>query len=215
MNMHARHGWAPLALAVALAAPVAAQQQTAARPRTRESDVPASRLDSRHPSPAGEAQPPEEWGEPGAYYHALARMVGTWDVRISRWDPSGRKVEVFDAQAVIQPTLNEHYVEENLAAMGADHPYKAHGVTGYNTDRGQVESLWFDTESTAVKSFTGALTLPGDEFMLRGAGLGPDAQSPDTRLTTRFLSDDEFVVIETRDVGGRAQKVVERLYSRK
>lgn len=160
--------------------------------------------------------PPEEWGVPGAYHHALARMAGTWDVKVTFQTGSVPAARELHAEAVIQQTMGELYLEENLSGGPREHPYRAHGVTGFNRVSGRVESVWFDNASTALQSYSGEMTLPGDKFVMRGKTTDPTTkQTVDTRCDVKILSEDEFVVTDYQVVGGQNRKVMERLYTRK
>jgi len=175
----------------------------------------AQKTPDRAMGAAAESLPPEDWGTPGAYHHALARIAGTWDVKITEEQP-GETAREFYAEAVIQPTMGERYVEETLSGGPRDRLYRAHGVTGFNTLSGRVERVWFDNRTTEMRSFSGKMTLPGDEFILHGKTVDPMTRRPDdARTVLKILSDDEFVVTDFVTHDGHERRVEERVYTRK
>lgn len=198
MNVTRTTTWAAVALFGAL--PLAAQQMTTTS-ATRSAGGP--RADGREPPAA-------------AYHRALTRMAGTWDVKIEIPALGSSAAREFDAEAVIQPTMDEYYVEENLSGGDRAHPYRAHGVMGYNEASGNVESVRFDNTGAGLRTSTGTLTLPGDEFVLEGNTTDPmTGRTIGVRTVVKILSNDEFVVTDHRMVDGRERQVMKRLYSRK
>lgn len=153
---------------------------------------------------------------PDAYHAALTRMAGTWDVRIATWENAGANPVRGEAEADITLTLGERFLEETLSGRLHGIDFQAHGLIGYNDVTHRVETVWVDNRSNAMNRLTGSVTLPGDEFRLKGSGVVAGARrAVDLHQDIRIISADEFAVTLYSHRDGKDVKIMERVYSRK
>lgn len=156
-----------------------------------------------------------EVGRPGPEHAELAKLVGSWDLKLrSRTDPAEDWTEV-DGTMTAHPILGGRFVVEEWHAVVMDTPFEGFGLLGFDRLRGCYTSLWTDSFSTWTVTSTGARVGPG---VIEFRGDMIDVVSPSGRpfRTVETMIDDDHIRSELFDsVGGVETRMGEVLGTRR
>ncbi len=177
MNRTQIRSWLPLsaALVLAIAAPVAAQDDKAAAPPL---------------TPAQQAEM-DAWvkaGTPGAAHAELAKTVGTYDLSIRHWQAPGTEASVEKGTATRAMVLDGRVLVEDMSSTMMGQPFRGHGMHGYDNVTGKHWSTWNDNMSTGLMTSEGQCDANG-ACTFNGSWVDPVKKTPVTsRMTTRRTS---------------------------
>ena len=173
MNRTQIRSWFPLsaALALAIAAPVAAQDKAAAPSLT--------------PAQQAEMDAWTKAGTPGAAHAELAKTVGTYDLAIRHWQAPGTEASVVKGTATRTMVLDGRVLVEDMSSTMMGQPFTGHGMHGYDNVTGKHWSTWNDNMSTGLMTSEGSCDASG-ACTFTGSWVDPVKKTTATsRMTTR------------------------------
>ncbi len=177
MNRTQIRAWFPLsaALALAIATPLAAQDDKAATPPL---------------TPAQQAEM-DAWvkaGTPGAAHAELAKTVGSYDLAIRHWQAPGTEASVEKGTATRTMVLDGRVLVEDMSSTMMGQPFTGHGMHGYDNVTGKHWSTWNDNMSTGLMTSEGSCDASG-ACTFKGSWVDPVKKTTVTsRMTTRRTS---------------------------
>jgi hypothetical protein len=136
----------------------------------------------------GEQPAMPEMGRP-AQMDKLAFMAGDWSVATEfKMDPSGEWMKS-EGNSTVEPMLEGCIQRMNYEGDMMGMPFKGIGLTTYNRETGQYDTVWFDTMGAKMSTMSGDFNDDGDLVME-----GPDTwqgQEFLARSVSKKVSDDE------------------------
>jgi hypothetical protein len=157
-----------LALAVAMAAPAAAQQGE--KPMTPEQKA---QMDA--------------WMKamtPGKQHQDLAAKVGTWEGSVSMWEAPGQAPQVSQARAERTMGLGGRVMLDHWTGTMMGMPFEGLGMTGYDNVTGKYWTTWSDNFGTGVMTSNGTC----DPDPKKGCSYGGSYIDPITGKDTKNRS---------------------------
>jgi len=155
-------------------------------------------------------------GQPGPPHKALAKTVGSYDLKIKSWgDPSAPPMEEVGT-ATREMILDGRVLVEDVASSMMGMPFNGHGMTGFDNVTGKYWSAWMDSMSTGVMVSEGSC----DEHQTcqyTGGWHDPiSKQLVTVRMTSRWTSP-TMQVFEMHGPGqdGKEMKMMEITYTKK
>ena len=154
-----------------------------------------------------------EFMTPGAPHAELAGWAGEWNVTMKMWqDPSAPAMET-TGKVTKSMILGGRYLSEEVEANVMGMPMKGMGLTGYNNQTKEYESIWIDTMGTGMLYTTG--TKEGDKITLHGEYPDPmTGGMAKVKMTMKIQDADHYVFEYWQEQKGEMMKGMEGHYSR-
>ena len=101
---------------------------------------------------------------PGEEHKFLDHLVGEWAYDISMW--MGPEPTKTSGTMSAEWVMDGRFVQSTWKGEFLGQPFVGRGLDGFNRTSGEYESVWMDTMSTGLMSFTGH--RDGDSLVLEG-----------------------------------------------
>lgn len=153
--------------------------------------------------------------QPGPEHQQFAKQVGRWQAASKMWmDPAGPPMES-TGTAEYTAILGGRYLQGSFKSMVMGMPFEGMSIDGYDRNKQQYFSLWFDTMGTGFIDMRGARSADGKTTTLKGMMFNPElGKELPVRSVTTWLDDNtiRYEMFETR--GGKEAKSMEITYTR-
>lgn len=127
----------------------------------------------------------QELATPGPQHRLLNAFCGTWAAEAKFWmDPQQKEPDTSKGVMTVMQMLNNHYIHGEYKGSFSvpiadgkmqEMPFNGHMIRGYSVADKQYQSVWVDSESTAILYSTGQVGSDGKSIDSFGTGMGPDA----------------------------------------
>ncbi len=124
----------------------------------------------------------ERLAAPGPAHEKLKAMEGKWKAAQKTWLAPGEPM-VADGVAENRMILGGRFLEQHYQGTFQGRPYEAHGLTGYDNEKGAYTSSWIDTWSTSTMIGEGSVDAH-DDLVMKSSGAGPDGKPAEFRTVT-------------------------------
>lgn len=168
------------------------------------------------PEEARMMQAYQKAGALGPQHAALAREVGTYDLKIRSWDKPGAPPTDETGTATRAMALDGRVMTEDLQSKMHGQPFTGHGMQGYDNVSGKWWSTWNDSMSTGVMVSDGTCD-DHSACTFTGSWNDPVTKGKvNARMTTKWTSP-TVQVFEMYAPGpdGKEAKMMELTYTRR
>jgi hypothetical protein len=199
-----------LALALAIALPVLAQDTPS------QSTPPQGTPPKMSPEQAAMMEAYQKAGTPGPQHAALAKMAGTYDLKIRSWETPGAPPTEETGTSTRTMVLGGRVMAEEMHSKMHGQAFTGHGMQGYDNVSGKYWSTWNDSMSTGLMVSEGTCDA-SRSCKFSGTWNDPIRKGPVTsRMTTRWTSP-TTEVFEMYGPGrdGKEMKMMEITYTKK
>ena len=188
------------ALALAVALPVLAQ------------DAPPK----MSPDEAAMMEAYQKAGTPGAQHAAMAKMEGTYDLKIRSWNKPDAPPMEETGTATRRMMLEGRVMAEDMQSKMMGQPFTGHGMQGYDNVSGKWWSTWNDSMSTGLMVSEGTCDDAG-ACTFTGSWNDPVSKGKvNARMTTRWTSPNvELFEMYTPGPDGKEMKMMEITYTKR
>jgi hypothetical protein len=152
-----------------------------------------------------------KYANPGPQHAILKAMVGTWNATTKSW-AGGAEPTVNKGVMKNEMTLGGRYLESKYKGTYDGKPFEGYGLTGYDTKRDQLISLWMDSMSTSWSAMSGAISADGKEMTSSGTMDGTDGKPMPVRTVTRIESPSKHVFTMYGSFNGQEMPMMEITY---
>ena len=170
----------------------------------------------------------QELGTPGPQHAMLNRLVGSWNAESKYWMEPGAQPETSRGTMTMRSIMDGHYLQGDYRGSyqmpGPDGKMMEKHFTGlmlwgYSNADKEYQSVWLDSDSTAIFDSEGRAGSDSRVIEMTGDGMGPDMAGNVVEqkmwLKTTITSDDRFVQEFWGECGGRPKfKTMEIVYTR-
>lgn len=153
---------------------------------------------------------------PGPQHAALAKMAGTYDLKIRSWTKPGAPPTEETGTATRRMMLDGRVLAEDVESRMYGQPFNGHGLSGYDNTSGKYWSTWNDSMSTGLMVSEGSCDDAG-ACTFTGSWNDPVTKGKTTaRMTTKWTSP-TVEVFEMYGPGpdGKDMKMMEITYTRR
>jgi len=92
---------------------------------------------------------------PGAEHAALAERAGTYDMKVTMWEPGAEEPSSITGTAERTMIFGGRVLQEHVTAEVMGMPFEGEARTGYDNVTATYWSTWIDNMSTGLNSSTG------------------------------------------------------------
>ena len=153
---------------------------------------------------------------PGPQHAALAKMAGTYDLKIRSWTKPGAPPTEETGTATRRMMLDGRVLAEDVESRMYGQPFNGHGLSGYDNTSGKYWSTWNDSMSTGLMVSEGSCDDAG-ACTFTGSWNDPVTKGKvNARMTTKWTSP-TVEVFEMYGPGpdGKDMKMMEITYTRR
>jgi len=155
-------------------------------------------------------------GTPGAHHKALDAFVGTWNAKLTMWmDPTQPPMESTGTM-VNAWKYDGRYLDQKFEGDFMGQPFHGTGMWGFDVAAGKYVGFWYDSESTSLANFTGAIPKDGKTFVSTMTMTDPLTGQPSSGenvITIDSPTQHTMTMYENR--GGKKMKTMTIVYTRK
>jgi hypothetical protein len=155
-------------------------------------------------------------GTPGAQHKALDPFVGKWNAKITMWmDPSQPAME---STGTMESSwkYDGRYLDQKFEGDFMGQPFHGTGMWGFDVAAGKYIGFWYDSGSTGLANFSGAIPKDGKTFVSTMTMTDPLTGKPtsgENVITLDSPSQHTMTMYENR--GGQKTKTMTIVYTRK
>jgi hypothetical protein len=155
-------------------------------------------------------------GTPGPQHAALAKMAGTYELKIRSWEKPGAPPTEETGTATRAMTLDGRVMEEDMQSKMHGQPFTGHGMQGYDNVSGKYWGTWNDSMSTGVMVSEGTCDDQG-ACNFTGSWNDPITKGKTVaRMTTKRISPtQELFEMYAPGPDGKEMKMLEITYTRR
>jgi hypothetical protein len=158
----------------------------------------------------------QKLASPGAPHELLARMAGSWNTKGKAWMEFGAPPTEFTGTSEQKMTLGGRFLQQEYAAKLMGSPYNGIGINGYDNHKQKYVSTWMDSMGTGIMVFEGNHEADGNTITQECRFDDPVKGPVKWRSVTRIVDDDTHLFeMYTTDAGGKEEKMMEIIYSRR
>ena len=152
---------------------------------------------------------------PGPEHAALAKMAGSYALKIRSWTRPGAPPFESTGTAVRRMILGERVMVEDVTATMMGQPFTGIGMHGYDNVSGRHWATWNDNMGTGLMVSEGQCDAKG-ACTFAGSWYDPMAKGKVTaRMTTRWTAPDtELFEMHGPGPDGKEMKMMEITYTR-
>jgi hypothetical protein len=154
-------------------------------------------------------------GTPGPQHAALAKMAGTYDLKIRSWEKPGAPPTEETGTSTRSMALGGRVMTEDMQSTMHGQPFTGHGMEGYDNVSGKYWSTWNDSMSTGVMVSEGSCDAQ-EACTFTGSWNDPITKGRTTaRMTTKRISPtQELFEMYGPGPDGKEMKMMEITYTR-
>ncbi len=202
-------------LALTIALPVLAQD-------TPSQSTPSQSMPSQEtppkmsPEQAAMMEAYQKAGAPGPQHAALAKMAGTYDLKIRSWEQPDAAPMEETGTSTRSMVLGGRVMAEDMQSKMHGQPFVGHGMQGYDNVSGKHWSTWNDSMSTGVMVSEGTCDDQG-ACTFTGSWNDPITKGKTVaRLTTKWINPtQELFEMYTPGPDGKEMKLMEITYTKR
>lgn len=153
---------------------------------------------------------------PGEQHKKLAKMEGSWDLRIKTWMGPDQPPAEAKGTSEFRMILGGRFLEQELTSEMMGNPYNGKGLMGYDNVSGKYVNIWMDDMSTSIMLFEGTAT-PDEKQIIQTSHYDDPIQGPMDFRTVTTVMDENTLGFEMYSTGktGKEEKMMEIIYTRK
>ena len=153
--------------------------------------------------------------QPGAEHQQLAKLAGTWDVKVTMWMEPGKPPMESKGTSKMEMILDGRYLRQDFTGDFMGQPFMGIGFEGYDRIKKAYTSTWMDSMSTSSMHMDGTSSDNGKTITYSGECSCPmeKTQIP-MRSVTTVSDDNAFTVTMFATRGGKEAKSMELRYTR-
>ena len=155
-------------------------------------------------------------GTPGPQHAALAKMAGTYDLKIRSWEKPGTSPTEETGTSTRAMALDGRVMVEDMQSKMHGQPFTGHGMQGYDNVSGKYWGTWNDSMSTGLMVSEGTCDDQG-ACTFTGSWNDPITKGKTVaRMTTKRLSPtQELFEMYAPGPDGKEMKMLEITYTRR
>jgi len=155
-------------------------------------------------------------GTPGAQHAAMAKMEGTYDLKIRSWNKPDAPPMEETGTATRKLMLEGRVMAEDMQSKMMGQPFTGHGMQGYDNVSGKWWSTWNDSMSTGLMVSEGSCDDAG-ACTFTGSWNDPVTKGKvNARMTTKWTSPNvEVFEMYTPGPDGKEMKMMEITYTKR
>lgn len=155
-------------------------------------------------------------GTPGAPHAAMAKMEGTYDLKIRSWNKPDAPPMEETGTATRKMMLEGRVMAEDMQSKMMGQPFTGHGMQGYDNVSGKWWSTWNDSMSTGLMVSDGSCDDAG-ACTFTGSWNDPVTKGKvNARMTTKWTSPNvEVFEMYTPGPDGKEMKMMEITYTKR
>ena len=155
-------------------------------------------------------------GTPGAPHAAMAKMEGTYDLKIRSWNKPDAPPMEETGTATRKMMLEGRVMAEDMQSKMMGQPFTGHGMQGYDNVSGKWWSTWNDSMSTGLMVSEGSCDDAG-ACTFTGSWNDPVTKGKvNARMTTKWTSPNvEVFEMYTPGPDGKEMNMMEITYTKR
>jgi len=155
-------------------------------------------------------------GTPGPAHAALAKMAGSYDLKIRSWNAPDAPPMESTGTATRRMTLGDRVMVEEVSSSMMGQPFTGFGMHGYDNVTGKHWATWNDSMSTGVMVSQGQCDAKG-ACSYTGSWNDPVTRAEiKSRMTTRWTEPGtELFEMYAPGPDGKEMKMMEIAYTRR
>lgn len=166
------------------------------------------------------AEAPPEWMKytvPGEGHQILKDLAGNWKNTTKWWASATAKPEESKGTTSSKLILGGRFLQSDFKSTAMGQAFQGMGLMGYDAFKGEYQSVWIDSMSTAIMTSVGH--YDPKTKVLSETGTGSDAMSGEKNKTFRneykFESKNAFTYsMYSKGADGKEFKTLEMTYKR-
>jgi len=201
MSLQRRFTRITVAIAMAMALPILAQEAK-----------------EKKPAPDQQAMM-EAWQKaaaPGPNHKLLASLAGQWTFATKMWMQPGAPPETSTGTAVYTALMDGRFIQGEYKGTFGGMAFQGLGLTGYDNVARHFTATWADNMGTSIMLMTGKYDPATRTFTYKGDMV--DVMKPGNRVkvrqTVKVTDDDSHVMEWYEHRGGKEVKTMEIAYTR-
>lgn len=154
---------------------------------------------------------------PGEAHKKLDGMVGTWDAKITMYEPGNPTSHSSTGVSENRWVLGNRWVEQKFSGNFMGMPFEGIGYSGYDNIKKQYVGTWMDNMSTSVMVTNGNMDASGKTMTFTSTMDDPMTGKPMPMTQKATVIDADHSVWEMWGPGpdGKMYKMMEIAYSRR
>lgn len=161
----------------------------------------------------------EKWKEfatPNENHKVLDALVGDWDYTVKWWMSPDAKPEVSTGTSKIDWIMGGRFIEYTVEGTSMGQPFEGMGLTGYNNEKKQYQSIWIDNMGTGIMTGSGNYDPNTKTLTDKGTFSCPAEGQKSYRGVTKIIDKDN-ITYEWYMTGpdGKEFRAMEIVYIRK
>lgn len=189
---------------------------SAVLPAAAQDAKPQSGPPKMSPEEAAMMEAYQKAGATGAQHAAMAKTVGTYDLKIRSWNKPDAPPMEETGTATRRMTLEGRVMAEDMQSKMMGQPFTGHGMQGYDNVSGKWWSTWNDSMSTGLMVSEGTCDDAG-ACTFTGSWNDPVTKGKvNARMTTKWTSPNvEVFEMYAPGPDGKEMKMMEITYTRR
>jgi hypothetical protein len=161
----------------------------------------------------------EKWKEfstPNENHKVLDALVGDWDYTIKWWMSPDAKPEESKGTSEVEWIMGGRFIEHSVEGTSMGQPFEGMGITGYDNQKKQYQSVWMDNMGTGIMTGSGNYDPNTKTLTDQGTFSCPAEGQKSYRGVTKIIDKDNFTY-EWYMTGpdGKEFRAMEIVYTRK
>jgi len=161
----------------------------------------------------------EKWKEfatPNENHKVLGALVGDWDDTVKWWMSPDAKPEESKGTSEIRSIMGGRFIEHTVEGTSMGQPFEGMGITGYDNEKKQYQSIWIDNMGTGIMTGSGNYDPNTKTLADQGTFSCPAVGQKSYRGVTRIIDQDNFTYeMYMAGPDGKEFRAMEIVYTRK
>lgn len=204
-----------LALTVAVSGATAEKKTSpkdpAATPKKSSTAEPASQGSAAEQKSMQDMQEMMKYAQPGPNHETFKELAGTWKATVKMF-MGGPQPTVSEGTSTMQVIMGGRYLEQRFTGTMMNQPFEGYGLTGYDNQKGEYQSIWVDNSSTAMMFSQGTMDKTTNALTMNSTMTGPDGKSTPIRTVMKLTDPNTCVFTMYGPMNGQDQMLMEITY---
>ncbi len=161
----------------------------------------------------------EKWKEfatPNENHKVLDILVGNWEQTVKWWMSPDAKPESSTGTSEIKWIMGGRFIESTVEGTSMGQPFEGMGLTGYNNEKKQYQSIWIDNMGTGIMTGSGNYDPNTKTLTEQGTFSCPAEGQKSYRGVTKIINKDKFTYeMYMAGLDGNEFRAMEIVYARK
>jgi len=125
-------------------------------------------------------------------HKVLDTLVGEWDHTVKWWMSPDGKPEVSKGRSEIEWIMGGRFIEHAVEGTSMGQPFEGMGITGYDNEKKQYQSIWIDNMGTGIMTGSGNYDPKTKILTDKGTFSCPAEGQKSYRGVTKIIDKDNF-----------------------